>query len=126
MVYSGYFLHTDLIFGMRPLFIQIQLHPRFMLCSLAIGMLTLFTSLPALADISQATARKLSASGQILPLETIHREAKTIKAGRVLETELESKHGLYIYEIELLDSKGIVWEIKLDAKTGTLMNLEED
>lgn len=77
-------------------------------------------------DVDQPTARALSASGQILPLEKIHATAKTIKAGKILETELESKKGVYVYEVELLDSQGIVWEIKLNAKTGALIKLEED
>lgn len=79
-----------------------------------------------LADIDQATARKLSASGQVLPLEKIHEKARAIKPGKVLESELENKHGQYVYEVELLDDKGIVWEIKLNAKTGQLIKLEED
>ena len=78
------------------------------------------------ADIDQTTARKLRLSGEILPLEKIHTKAKTIKAGKILETELESKNGQYIYEIELLDDKGIVWEIKLNAKTGQFIKVEED
>ena|SRR5687768_9551168 len=82
--------------------------------------------MPTFADTDQAIARKLRSSGQILPLEKIHTKAKTIKAGKILETELESKNGQYIYEIELLDDKGIVWEIKLNAKTGQLIKLEED
>jgi uncharacterized membrane protein YkoI len=77
-------------------------------------------------DIDQATARQLSASGQILPLEKIHEKAKQIKHGKILETELEKKRGKYLYEVELLDEHGIVWEIKLDAATGQLMKLEED
>ena len=89
--------------------------------------LILFNPIPSLAaDVDQATARKLRSSGQILPLEKIHTKAKTIKAGKILETELETKKGQYIYEIELLDNKGIVWEIKLDAETGQLIKLEED
>jgi uncharacterized membrane protein YkoI len=86
------------------------------------------TSIPpaTYADIDQATARKLVSSGQILPLEKIHEKAKQIKPGKILETELEKKRGLYIYEVELLDSHGTVWEIKLDAKTGQLIKLEED
>jgi uncharacterized membrane protein YkoI len=78
------------------------------------------------ADIDQATARQLSASGKILPLEKIHEKAKQIKQGKILETELEKKHGQYQYEVELLDAHGIVWEIKLDAATGQLIKLEED
>lgn len=92
----------------------------------AVSLFVVINPMRALADIDQATAKKLSASGQVLPLEKIHEKAKTIKAGKVLESELEHKNGQYVYEIELLDDKGIVWEMKLNAKTGQLIKLEED
>ena len=76
------------------------------------------------ADESQLTARKLSEAGLILPLEKINKAAKSIKAGRILETELELKKGVYIYEVEILDNKSQVWELNLDAKTGKLIKLE--
>ena len=37
---------------------------------------------------------------------------------RAPETELELKKGNYIYEVEILDGAGKVWELKLNAKTG--------
>lgn len=79
-----------------------------------------------LADESAETARKLSESGEILPLEKILRTAKTYKNGKVLETELERRKNRYIYEVEILDAHSQVWEIKLDAKTGKLITLERD
>lgn len=81
---------------------------------------------PSNADESPETARKLSASGQILSLEKITKAAKAIKPGEVLETELERKHGIYVYELEILDDKGLVWELKLNAKTGKLIKMEQD
>lgn len=125
MVYAGNFKHTHLLFGMKPTFIQITYHQFWLLMLFTCGLMLLH-ALPTQADIDQATARKLSTSGQILPLEIIHTKAKSIKAGKILETELESKKGIYIYEVELLDGYGTVWEIKLDAKTGALIKLEQD
>ncbi|WP_036302275.1 PepSY domain-containing protein [Methylotenera sp. L2L1] len=78
----------------------------------------------AKADSSQQTARQLLSAGKILPLEKITKLAKEIKPGEVLETELEQKKGLLIYEVEILDAQSQVWEIKLDAKTGKLIKLE--
>lgn len=78
----------------------------------------------AKADNSQQTARQLLSAGKILPLEKITKLAKEIKPGEVLETELEQKKGLLIYEVEILDTQSQVWEIKLDAKTGKLIKLE--
>ncbi|MES2546428.1 MAG: PepSY domain-containing protein [Pseudomonadota bacterium] len=89
-------------------------------------LLVLFATQAVHSEESPATARKLSASGQILSLEKITKAAKAIKAGEILETELERKHGLYIYEVEILDAKGLVWELKLNAKTGKLIKMEQD
>lgn len=77
----------------------------------------------AIADIDQQTARQLLSAGKILSLEKITKLAKAIKPGEVLETELELKKGIYIYEVEILDANSQVWEIKLDAKTGKLIKL---
>lgn len=85
-----------------------------------------FAIQPTNAEESPATARKLLASGQILSLEKITKAAKAIKPGEVLETELERKHGIYVYELEILDDKGLVWELKLNAKTGQLIKMEQD
>jgi len=78
------------------------------------------------ADESPQTARKLSEAGLILPLEKITQSAKAIKPGKILETELELKKGAYIYEVDILDNKSQVWELKLDAKTGKLLKMERD
>lgn len=89
--------------------------------------LTVLSSTSVLADdVSQYTARKLVSSGQILPLEEIHEKAQLIKPGKIIETELENKKGKYIYEIELVDDTGLVWELKFDANTGNLIKLEQD
>jgi len=45
---------------------------------------------------------------------------------RLLEAELEKKHGQYAYEVELVTTEGVVREIKLDARTGVLIKDEED
>jgi len=95
----------------------------------AIGLVLLCLCLNSLsihADESAETARKLSETGEILPLEKILRAAKSYKNGKVLETELEQRKNRYIYEVEILDEHSQVWEIKLDAKTGKLIKLERD
>jgi uncharacterized membrane protein YkoI len=91
-----------------------------------ISTLLLLSSSAAVSDEDQAVARKLRASGQILSLEKIYELAKAIKPGEILETELEKKRDRYVYEVELLDKNGQVWEVKLDAKTGQLIKLENE
>ncbi len=75
---------------------------------------------------SPTIAGQLAAKGQILSLEKISRLAKSHKPGEILEVELEKKHGRYLYEVEILDARSQVWELKLDAKTGQLLKMELD
>ncbi|MFQ6405685.1 PepSY domain-containing protein [Methylophilus sp. 'Pure River'] len=75
---------------------------------------------------SPANAGRLSAKGDILSLEKISQKARSYKPGEILEVELEKKHGRYIYEVEILDAASQVWELKLDAKSGQLLKMEQD
>ena len=77
-------------------------------------------------DVDQVKAARLRNTGEILPLEKVLERARAEHAGKVLETELEHKHGRYVYEIEVLDARGVVWEMKFDAKTGALLKSEQD
>lgn len=88
----------------------------FLLCSVSI----------AIADDDLALARKLSAAGKILPLSEIVLRAKQHKFGEVIDVEFEQKKRRYVYEIEILEANGQVWEVKLDAATGALIKLELD
>jgi uncharacterized membrane protein YkoI len=73
------------------------------------------------ADDDHDRAKRLKEAGEILPLERIIEMAKKDRPGRLLEAELEEKKGRFIYELELLDEEGIVWELKYDAKSGELL-----
>jgi uncharacterized membrane protein YkoI len=67
------------------------------------------------------TVRAITQRGDILSLERILQDARAQHAGRVLESELEQKDGRYIYEVELVDDHGRVWEMKFDARTGEVL-----
>jgi uncharacterized membrane protein YkoI len=100
-----------------------------LLTGLIAAILAIFT-LPVKAgeDVSHIEARKLQAAGEILSFEKIAEIARKIKPGEILETELERsrKSGLYIYELEILDANGVVWELDINAKTGEMMKIEID
>ena len=85
-----------------------------------------FLGTQVVAEEDYQLAKKLRDKGEILPLEKILDYARAKKPGEVLETEFETKHGRYIYEVEILDIQGQVWELKLDAKTGKLIKIEID
>ncbi|MFF7107389.1 PepSY domain-containing protein [Pseudomonas sichuanensis] len=84
-------------------------------------------SLAAARDLDQDEALALRQQGIILPFERLLETALGRYPGaRLLEAELEEKHGRYEYEVELLTPQGVVREIKLDARSGELLKDEED
>jgi uncharacterized membrane protein YkoI len=78
------------------------------------------------ADDNQMQARRLVEEGRIQPLSTILSQAEAIQPGQILEVELEEEDDLLIYEIELLDESGHVWELKFDAVTGSMIERERE
>jgi uncharacterized membrane protein YkoI len=88
--------------------------------------LVLLVANSAFADSDYDRAQQLREAGEILPLETILQKLHTRHPGKVLEVELENEHGQVIYEIEILDDKGKVREIKVNAKTGEQLQQEKD
>ncbi|MCO7520696.1 MULTISPECIES: PepSY domain-containing protein [unclassified Pseudomonas] len=85
------------------------------------------SSLAVARDLDQDEALELRQQGVILPLEQLLDAALGRYPGaRLLEAELEEKHGRYEYEVELLTPAGVVREIKYDARTGALLKDEED
>lgn len=87
-------------------------------------MLALF-AIQSMAD-DHGRALQLRQAGEILPLEKILAISRTQLDGHILEVELEQEHGTMIYEIEILDHEGRVWELKLDAANGEIINREQE
>ncbi len=78
-------------------------------------------------DLSQDQALKLRKEGKVLSSQTfIERALERHPKARLLELELEEKHGRYVYEVELLTVQGQVRELKFDASSGELLEDEED
>ncbi|MCK9800753.1 peptidase [Pseudomonas chlororaphis] len=93
---------------------------------LALALLA-FCSVALARDLDQDEALRLRQQGVILPLEQLLQQAMDRYPGaKLLEAELEEKHDVYIYEVELLTTDGVVREIDLEAATGRLLKDEED
>lgn len=71
-------------------------------------------------------ARQAVAQGQVLPLKTVLERLERQRPGHVLEVELENKRGRWIYEIKQLESGGRLVKIRLDARTGELLDTKTD
>ena len=78
------------------------------------------------ADSDHYEARRLMESGAILPLESVMASILQQRSGRILEVELDERHDRYIYEVELLDQAGRVWELRIDAVTGRILKSEQE
>jgi len=91
-----------------------------------VGLSGLFVLTPGLSDEDHQQARRLKELGEILPLEHIIKAAKARQPGRVIEVELENKEGRHVYEVELLNERGEVWELYFDAATGELIKRERE
>lgn len=103
-----------------------SIKPKSLLVAGVISGLMLVSVPAAAADVDYVQVRQLQKQGQILSFEKISEYARAAKPGDILETELELKKGRYIYEVEILDEQGVVWELKLDAKTGELIKIKLD
>ncbi len=66
-------------------------------------------------------AHRLRESGDIVPLEHILERALSLYPGRVIEVELEYEDERWVYEIEIVDERGVVWELEFDAGSGRLL-----
>ena len=73
-----------------------------------------------------AGVHSMAESNGILSLQQILHNARQQHAGRVLEVELEEKHGGVYYEVEILDANGEVWEMNFDARSGELLGEDQE
>ncbi|HEB96870.1 MAG TPA: peptidase [Sedimenticola thiotaurini] len=71
-------------------------------------------------------SRALVQRGEILPLPQVLDRLQQRRRGRVLEVELEQEDGGYRYEIELLDDSGRVWEYRIDAASGEILDRAQE
>lgn len=92
------------------------------LAAFTAGMMGGSTQAIAAAD----EVRNIQSTDQLLPLEDIIAEAKKRHEGQLIEAELKSLGGRDVYEIEILDEDGKVWETYFDAKTGEVMTLVKE
>jgi uncharacterized membrane protein YkoI len=104
---------------------------RFAIGFLLLGALGLSVSL-GLADERKrrpddhAAVREALQRGEVLPLMKILAIASKAVPGDVIEVELEDESEALLYEIKILTSTGRVREVKIDARTGAVVSIEDD
>lgn len=80
--------------------------------------------LAASQDETPSSTAAAQQPGELLTRDEILQRVKAQHPGTIVETELERKHGRYVYEIEVVDDNGVKTELKYDAKTGDLISSE--
>ena len=80
--------------------------------------LMLFVSSVCADTDDHERVRSLMDAGEIVSADVLIKDAQQrMPSGRLLELELEHEDGRYVYEIEMVDDGGVVWEFYYDAKT---------
>jgi uncharacterized membrane protein YkoI len=63
--------------------------------------------------------------GEIRPLVEILAVVRAKLPGEVTRVEIERKAGRWIYEFRVADAKGRLFEVYVDARTGTIERIKE-
>lgn len=71
-------------------------------------------------------AIKLESDGKVLSLEKIVEKARKIHDGRVIEAEISTEKNTYVYDIEILDEDGVLWDMKFNASSGELIESSKE
>ncbi|MCO8169030.1 PepSY domain-containing protein [Pseudomonas sp. 21LCFQ02] len=78
-------------------------------------------------DLGPDEALRLRDTGVIQSFEKLNAVALAAHPGSsITDTELESEYGKYVYQVELRDTKGIEWDLELDAVTGQIYKNHQD
>jgi uncharacterized membrane protein YkoI len=82
-------------------------------------------ALPALASDDHDRARAAVQDQLVLPLMHIAPRIETKFDARLLNAELEDDAGGYFYELELITADGRLIEVKVDAASGEVTEVEQ-
>jgi uncharacterized membrane protein YkoI len=100
--------------------------------ALALSLFVAISGLPALADDQSkddkdhTEARALLQRGEILPLTQILKIALENVPGDVIDVELDREDTGWQYEVKVLTATGRVREVKLNAQTAKVLEIEDD
>jgi len=77
-------------------------------------------------DWGSDAARQALIHGETLPLTKILAITAQQVPGDVIKVELEGKHHRLVYKIKVLAHDGRIRKVKLDARTGKVLEIEDE
>ncbi len=93
----------------------------------AVGMISAWClSTGALADkrISSQQVLDLVVKGEIVSILSLQEQHSELQNVRWLDIELEREHGIWLYEMKVIDEQGEIFEYTFNAETGELLHIE--
>lgn len=70
-------------------------------------------------------ARQALEAGEVLPLRAILERVEREYPGKIMEVELEQKGERWIYDIKVLRAGGVLVKLKVDGRTGVVLDTAE-
>ncbi|WP_312949142.1 PepSY domain-containing protein [Agrobacterium sp.] len=64
--------------------------------------------------------------GDVLPLSVLQEKLRISYPGDIIKVELDEDDGHFIYEFKVLQANGRLYEIEMDAKDGTILDVDDD
>lgn len=93
----------------------------------ASALLVLTSGVVSARDISLEEAATLRAAGTIQSAEKLNAAALAKHPGATInDSELDEKYGKHVYQVELIDTQGIHWDVDVDAATGKVLKNHQD
>lgn len=74
----------------------------------------------------QKTNPKLAKQAKITMAQARETAQNSVPNGKIEEAELEKEHGKLVYSFDIRNEKGTITEVQVDAKTGVIVNTEEE
>lgn len=82
---------------------------------------------PSRADgVSTEQLRAAVKRGAALPLSELRRALGAAYAGEIIDVDVDEDDGRFRYEFKVLQASGRVIEVKMDAATGAILDVEND
>ncbi|MGE3720197.1 MAG: PepSY domain-containing protein [Bauldia sp.] len=70
-------------------------------------------------------ARRAVEAGEIRPLAEILNLVRGKLPGEIVRVKIERENGLWVYEFRVVDSKGRLFEVYVDGRTGEIKRIKE-
>jgi uncharacterized membrane protein YkoI len=98
---------------------------RFPSAGLAVAATVIWLSSPPAGAEDHDAVRRAAERGAIRPLSEILAAIRDKLPGEVVGVEVEQKNGRWLYEFRVIDRRGRLFEVYVDARTARIEQIKE-